>query len=50
MKRYVKPLINCIEIRPEERLAAVCEKEGSCTEQLPYDIDNNGIPDLFTLS
>ncbi len=31
MKEYVKPELNCIEVRPEERLAAVCEKIGACT-------------------
>lgn len=30
MKEYITPRLECIEIRPEERMAAACDEPGSC--------------------
>jgi hypothetical protein len=49
MKRYVKPTIECVIIRPEERLAAACDNPGYCKEPSP-DFNGNDIPDYFTIS
>ena len=32
---YVKPCIEFVEIRPEERLAAACDNPGSCETASP---------------
>ncbi len=42
MKKYIKPELNCIEIRAEERLAAACVDPGSCV--------SNGAPSSFSMS
>ena len=37
MRVYLKPVIECIEIRPEERLA-VGSCVGSCNEKVPVEV------------
>jgi len=51
MKKYIKPLLCCIEIRAEERLA-VCDTDGVCSVEVPdgFLFDPNGIPDQIYLS